>query len=201
MLRSNNKSLGNHVISPEEKKERLQWEGCAEKEGCKPGMKEWVSDGKLIIISMTVSSNRICFTRSPSILMDTRSYAVFVCAYSMNASAHNRVCSRKRKRNRNVLTNILSAVTVFSVDRSTVSRRAHDNVKKVKVAHTQLPSVGFRSWSPCLAVSLQVTWVINPAVGCHYFPPGLQLPPQHLRGLLPISMLGEQRHDGCEQFA
>ena len=27
------------------------------------------------------------------------------------------------------------------------------------------------------------------------------LPPQPLRGLLPISLLGEQRHDGCEQFA
>ena len=40
-----------------------------------------------------------------------------------------------------------------------------------------------------------------PAVGCHYFPPGMQLPPQPLRGLLPISLLGEQRHDGCEQFA
>ena len=36
-----------------------------------------------------------------------------------------------------------------------------------------LPSVGFRSWSRFLAVSLQVTWVINPAVGCHYFLPGL----------------------------
>ena len=35
----------------------------------------------------------------------------------------------------------------------------------------------------------------------HYFPPGLQLPPQLLRGLLPILLLGEQRHDGCEQFA
>jgi len=43
--------------------------------------------------------------------------------------------------------------------------------------------------------------VINPAVGCHYFPPGLQLPPQPLRGLLPILLLGEQRHDGCGQFA
>ena len=41
--------------------------------------------------------------------------------------------------------------------------------KKVKVAHTRLPSVGFRSWSRFLAVSLQATWVINPAVGCHYF--------------------------------
>ena len=36
------------------------------------------------------------------------------------------------------------------------------------------------------------------AVGCHYFPPGAQLPPQPLRELLPILLLGEQRHDGCE---
>ena len=41
----------------------------------------------------------------------------------------------------------------------------------------------------------------NPTVGCHYFPPGLQLPPQPLRGLLPVLLLGEQRHNGCEQFA
>ena len=27
------------------------------------------------------------------------------------------------------------------------------------------------------------------------------LPSQPLRGLLPILLLGEQRHDGCEQFA
>jgi len=33
MLTSNSKSLGNHVVSPEEEKERLQWEGFAEKEG------------------------------------------------------------------------------------------------------------------------------------------------------------------------
>ena len=29
----------------------------------------------------------------------------------------------------------------------------------------------------------QGKWVINPAVGCHYFPPGLQLPSQPLRKL------------------
>ena len=74
-------------------------------------------------------------------------------------------------------------------------------LKKVKVAHTRLPSVGFRSWSRFLAVNLQVTWVIIPAVGCHYFLPGLRLPSQPLRGLLPILLLGEQRHNGCEQFA
>jgi len=28
-----------------------------------------------------------------------------------------------------------------------------------------------------------------------------QLPSQPLRGLLPVSLFGEQRHDGCEQFA
>jgi len=42
MLRSNRKSLGNHVVSTEGEKERLQWEGVAEKEDFKPGMKELV---------------------------------------------------------------------------------------------------------------------------------------------------------------
>ena len=40
-----------------------------------------------------------------------------------------------------------------------------------------------------------------PGIGCHYLPPGPQLPLQPLRGLLPILLLGEQRHNGCEQFA
>ena len=31
MLRSNSKSLGNHVVSPEEETERLLWEGFAER--------------------------------------------------------------------------------------------------------------------------------------------------------------------------
>ena len=32
-------------------------------------------------------------------------------------------------------------------------------------------------------------------------PPGPQLPSQPVRGLLPVLLLAEQRHDGCEQFA
>jgi len=46
MLRSNSKSLqGIHVVSPEEEKERLRWEGFAEKEGLSLERKrEWVME-------------------------------------------------------------------------------------------------------------------------------------------------------------
>ena len=50
-VRSNSKSLGNHVVSSEEEKERLRWEGLfCRKDSFKSGMKERVGDEKLIII-------------------------------------------------------------------------------------------------------------------------------------------------------
>jgi len=65
MLRSNSKSLGNHVVSPEEEKERLRGKDLQKKKVFKPGMKDKVGGGKLII-SMTVSSinDRIRFNIS-----------------------------------------------------------------------------------------------------------------------------------------
>jgi len=36
---------------------------------------------------------------------------------------------------------------------------------------------------------------------CHYFPPGQELPSQPLRGLLPILLLGEQRHNNYFHIA
>jgi len=52
-----------YIVSHEEEKERLQWGGFAENEGFKYGMKERVGDGKLIMISITVSgiNDRIRF--------------------------------------------------------------------------------------------------------------------------------------------
>jgi len=73
---------------------------------------------------------------------------------------------------------------------------------KVKVAHTRLPSIGFRrTWF--LAVSLQVMWVINPAIGCHYFPPGLQLCSwpigQYFRCLVnSLPKTVTRQHRGCD---
>ena len=65
MLRSNSKSLGNHVV----RTRRRNWKAvvgriCTEKEGFKSGMKERLGDGELIIIiSLTVSGIAISCRR------------------------------------------------------------------------------------------------------------------------------------------
>jgi len=87
------------------------------------------------------------------------------------------------------------------VARSAVSLKSHGTILK-KVAHTRLPSVGFRSLFRFLAVSLQVTLVINPAV---YMLPLLSIRPAVTLATLKRAATnfaaGEQRHNGCEQFA
>jgi len=59
-------------------------------------------------------------------------------------------------------------------------------------------SVGFRSWSRSPAVSSQLTKAINPAVGCHYFPPDTRLTPKPpritARRLVPNYTAWWQRH-------
>ena len=47
-------SLGNHLVSSEEEKERLQWEGFAEKEVFKSGMKERVGDETVSYTHLTL---------------------------------------------------------------------------------------------------------------------------------------------------
>jgi len=70
--------------------------------------------------------------------------------------------------------------------------------KKGKVAHTRLPSVRFQSGSRFLAVSLQVTSVRLPLLSAR---PAVTIATLKRVTTVPVSLLGEDRHDGCEQFA
>jgi len=75
--------------------------------------------------------------------------------------------------------------------------------KKVKVAHTRLPTAEHR-------VPELIPVLGSQPAGDVSHKPGGRLPihsarpvvtPATLRVLLPILLLGEQMHDGCEQFA
>jgi len=70
---------------------------------------------------------------------------------------------------------------------------ASERLKKVKVAHTRLPRVGFWGWSRFLAVSLQLTW-LKPGVTFHQ----ARSYPQSLRALLPILLFGTRQCCGCD---
>ena len=85
------------------------------------------------------------------------------------------------------------------------SHSCHLKCKKVKVAHTQLPSAWFRSWSQ---FSLQVTWVINPAITfrqAHSHPGNPQEGCYQFRCLVNRGMMGvnslpktvTRQHRGC----
>ena len=54
------------------------------------------------------------------------------------------------------------------------------------LAHGLITSVGLRADHGFLAVSPQVTLVINPVVGCRYFPPGQRLLSQSKRSPPPL---------------
>ena len=74
--------------------------------------------------------------------------------------------------------------------------------KKVKVARTELPSIGLRSWSQIFAVSQQVTWVINPAIDrLLLLSARSAVTPETVRRAASNFAAWWKRHDGCEQFA
>ena len=57
-------------------------------------------------------------------------------------------------------------------------------------SHTRINERRDRSWSRSLGSQHAAGIVMNPAVGCHYFPPGLQLPSQPENGTHDLSITG-----------
>jgi len=80
-----------------------------------------------------------------------------------------------------------------------LSLQVTDLSKKVQLVPYSITSVGHGADSVFLAVSPLVTLVINPVVGCHYFPPGLRLLSQPKRSSpwpVPNYTGWRQRHAG-----
>ena len=77
------------------------------------------------------------------------------------------------KRNLHTTDNRIKCIrTIYNV-----SNRETLDAEKVKILQKccSITSIGHRADFSFLAVSPQVTLVINPVVGCHYFPPGPQI--------------------------
>ena len=107
---------------------------------------------------------------------------VFVCSMSQNVQ-------------------ILSSLTVFHL----LWRMTNVNIIiiGIQVVSYLITSVGHGADSDFLAVSPQVTLVINPVVGCHYFPPGPQLLSQPNRSPtwpVPNYTAWWQRHTGVSSL-
>ena len=169
------------------------------------GLSGWTANIQLVSFNASVSLSRVHRRRTELNSSTTLWTAAHNCWIELNRIARTAALQPINFVTLTRVTNDASWNWVNSLQVSSVqfSSPTVNTVLEgeIKVAHTRLPSVGFRSWSRFLAVSLQVMWVINPAVGSHYFPPSLQLPPQPVRGPLPVLLLAEQRHNGCEQFA
>ena len=116
MLRSNSKCLGNHVVSPEEEKERLQWEGFAEKEACS---------------NINKNNKNRKLNHNDLIQPEPIRREYFPSQLSM--------CSIGLKRLRNTLVCAFVLFKINSCFYDDVTGCFHP--KKVKVAHTRLPSV------------------------------------------------------------
>ena len=71
--------------------------------------------------------------------------------------------------------------------------------KKVKAALYSITERRIPELIPVLGSQPAGERVKNSAVGCHYFPPGLQLSSQPWQGCYQFCCL--ERHNGCEQFA
>jgi len=145
----------------------------------------WILDGSLLSFSGVSSISSLKLPKS-AICMPQRFYDV------LNEHNAGRMKMLNKKRIKTQKSNFYRLSSMPCMFDSQSRSWGLCRIKGKKVAPTRLPNVGFRSWSRFLAVSLQVTWVINPAVGWHYFPLGLQLPPQPLRGLLLSLLLSER---------
>ena len=74
MLRSKSKSLGNHVVSPEEEKERLQCEGFAEKKVLSlEWNRQWVMENHSVFLLPFCGKIKLCISITVSGISGVRS--------------------------------------------------------------------------------------------------------------------------------